>query len=192
MPEVAVDDRPRCAWCGTDPLYVAYHDDEWGVPMRDDQRLFEMLVLEGAQAGLSWITILRKRPHYRAAFARFDPQRVARFGARDLRRLLGNSGLVRNRLKLESAVKNARAFVALQEQHGSFAHWLWAFVDGKPVVNRRRSKRGVPASTPLSDTISKALKKAGFNFVGSTIIYAFLQAVGVVDDHVQGCWKRSR
>jgi DNA-3-methyladenine glycosylase I len=192
MREVAVDDRLRCAWCGTDPLYVAYHDEEWGVPVHDDRRLFEMLVLEGAQAGLSWITILRKRPHYRAAFARFDPQRVARFGARDLRRLLGNPGLVRNRLKLESAVRNARAFVALQQQHGSFADWLWAFVAGKPVVNRRRSPKHVPASTPLSDAISKALKKAGFNFVGSTIVYAFLQAVGVVDDHVQVCWKRSR
>jgi DNA-3-methyladenine glycosylase I len=150
-----------------------------------------MLVLEGAQAGLSWITILRKRSNYRTAFARFDPERVARFGSRDVRRLLANPGLVRNRLKLESAVQNARAFLHLQAEHGSFADWLWAFVDGKPIVNRRRRMQDVPASTPLSDAISRTLKRAGFNFVGSTIIYAFLQAVGVVDDHLTSCWKRT-
>jgi DNA-3-methyladenine glycosylase I len=185
-----VPDRARCPWCGSDPLYVAYHDQEWGVPVHDDRRLFEMLVLEGAQAGLSWLTILRKRPHYRAAFADFDPERVARFGAREQRRLLANPGLVRNRLKLESAVRNARAFLALQDQHGCFADWLWSFVDGEPVVGRRRTMADVPARTPLSDTISKELRQAGCNFVGSTIVYAFLQATGVVDDHLLTCWKR--
>jgi DNA-3-methyladenine glycosylase I len=184
--------RPRCAWCGDDPLYVAYHDDEWGVPSRDDRHLFEMLLLEGAQAGLSWITILRKRDAYRRAFAGFDPRRVARFTPARIAKLLQDPGIVRNRLKVESAVGNARAFLAMQQEHGAFAGWLWSFVDGEPVRNHPRTPRDVPARTPLSDAISKALKKRGFRFVGSTIVYAYLQAVGVVDDHAASCWKNAR
>jgi DNA-3-methyladenine glycosylase I len=186
----ADDGRPRCAWAGDEPLYVAYPDSEWGVPARDDRLLFELLLLEGAQAGLSWITILRKREHYRRAFAGFEPRRVARFDARKRARLLQDPGIVRNRLKVESAVGNARAFLAIQERHGSFAAWLWAFVDGRPLVNRWRRPADVPARTPLSDRISRELRALGFRFVGSTIVYAYLQAVGVVDDHLLGCWKR--
>lgn len=182
--------RVRCPWCGDDPLYQRYHDDEWGVPSHDDRHLFEMLLLEGAQAGLSWITILRKRENYRAAFAGFDAVKMARFDARRVARLLQDPGIVRNRLKVGAAVTNARAWLLHREAHGSFADWLWAFVDGKPVVNRWRSMAEVPAQTPLSDRISKELKRAGFKFIGSTIVYAYLQAVGVVDDHLLGCWKR--
>ena len=181
----------RCQWATSDPLYIAYHDQEWGLPLHDDRRLFEMLVLEGAQAGLSWITILKKRANYRRAFADFDVRKVARFDARKIERLLADPGIVRNRLKVESTVTNAKAFLALQAQHGSFATWLWAFVGGKPLVNRPRTMADVPPRTELSDAISKALKKAGFRFVGSTIVYAFLQATGVVDDHVAGCWRRT-
>jgi DNA-3-methyladenine glycosylase I len=182
--------KRRCHWAGTtDPLYLAYHDREWGRPVRDDRVLFEFLVLEGAQAGLSWITILRKREHYRRALHRFDPARLARCGAVDVRRWLRDAGLVRNRLKLESVITNARAFRAVQREHGSFAAYLWGFVDGQPLVNRPRSMRGVPASTALSDRISKDLKRRGFRFVGSTIVYAYLQAVGVVDDHLASCFR---
>jgi len=184
--------RARCAWAGADPLYVAYHDDEWGRPVRDDQVLFEFLVLEGAQAGLSWITILRKRPAYRRAFARFDPRKVARFTAADVRRLMHDAGIVRNRLKIESAISNARAFLAVQREFGSFGDYLWGFVDGKPVVNRPRTLKDVPASTELSDRISKDLKQRGFRFVGSTIVYAYLQAVGLVDDHVRACFRSKK
>jgi DNA-3-methyladenine glycosylase I len=180
-------ERMRCPWCGTDPLYVAYHDAEWGVPVRDDARLFEMLLLEGAQAGLSWITILRKRDNYRRAFAQFDAEKIARFDAKKRARLMLDEGIVRNRLKIESATGNARAFLRMQEQ-GSFSDWLWAFVDGEPVVNRPRTMAQVPARTDLSDAISKELKKRGFRFVGSTIVYAFLQATGIVDDHLAGCF----
>ena len=188
----ADDGRARCAWAGTDPLYVAYHDSEWGVPARDDRQLFELLLLEGAQAGLSWITILRKREHYRRAFAGFDPARVARFDARQQARLLADPGIVRNRLKVESAVGNARAFLAMQERHGSFADWLWAFVGGRPLVNRWRRPADVPARTLLSDAISRELRAAGFRFVGSTIVYAYLQAMGVVNDHLLGCHRYPR
>jgi len=184
--------RPRCPWCGVDPLYVAYHDGEWGVPSRDDRHLFEMLTLEGAQAGLSWITILRKRDNYRRAFAGFDPKKVARFDARKVRALLADPGIVRNRLKIASTIANARAFLAVQKEHGSFAAWLWAFVDGRPLRNAPRTMAEVPPRTELSDAISKALKKRGFRFVGSTIVQALLQAVGVVDDHLVGCWKKRR
>ena len=179
----------RCPWCGTDPLYVAYHDQEWGVPVHDDRKLFEMLILEGAQAGLSWITILKKREGYRAAFHGFDPMRVATMDDTDVDRLLQDPAIVRNRLKILSAIRNARVFLELQHRHGSFAAWLWAQVDGRPVVNRWTSLAECPASTPLSDAISKELKKAGMNFVGSTVIYAFLQAVGVVNDHLVGCYR---
>ena len=184
-------ERARCPWCGTDPLYVAYHDDEWGRPVRDDARLFEMLILEGAQAGLSWITILKKRDNYRRAFAQFDAEKVARFDARKRARLMLDEGIVRNRLKIESTVDNARAFLRMREQ-GSFSDWLWAFVDDEPIVNVPKSMAQVPARTELSDTISKELKRRGFRFVGSTIVYAFLQATGVVDDHLADCFCAGR
>jgi DNA-3-methyladenine glycosylase I len=182
----------RCGWCGADPLYVAYHDEEWGVPVRDDQRLFEFLILEGAQAGLSWITILRKREAYRKAFAEFDPNEVARFGARQVRKLLGDPGIVRNKLKIESAIGNARAFLRVQEEFGSFASYQWDFVGGKPIVNRRASLKQVPPRTELSDALSKDLKKRGFRFIGSTIVYAHLQAVGVINDHLVGCFRHAQ
>jgi DNA-3-methyladenine glycosylase I len=181
--------RTRCGWCGTDPLYVAYHDTEWGVPVHDDRTLFEFLVLEGAQAGLAWITILRKRAAYRRAFAGFDPARVARYDAPRVARLLEDPGIVRNRLKVESAVKNARAFLAVQEAFGSFAAYQWRFVDGRPIVNRRRTLGDVPARTPVSDAFSKDLRSRGFSFVGSTIVYAHMQAVGMVNDHLVGCFR---
>jgi DNA-3-methyladenine glycosylase I len=181
----------RCPWCGTDPLYVRYHDDEWGVPSHDDRHLFEMLILEGAQAGLSWSTILKKREGYRAAFAGFDPRRVARFGSRDFARLMRDETIVRNRLKIEAAARNARAFLAVQEAFGSFDAYLWCFVDGRPLQNRWRAMREVPASTPHSDALSKDLKRRGFTFVGSTICYAFMQAVGMVNDHVLDCFRHA-
>ncbi len=181
-------DRPRCRWVAqADPDYVRYHDREWGRPVHEERLLFEMLTLEGAQAGLSWLTILRKRTGYRRAFANFNPARVARFDARRRALLRRDSGIVRNRLKIESTVSNARSFLAVQREFGSFDAYLWAFVGGKPVVNRP-GPRGVPARTPLSDQISRDLLKRGFRFVGSTIIYAYLQAVGVVNDHARGCY----
>jgi DNA-3-methyladenine glycosylase I len=181
--------KPRCAWCGTDPLYVRYHDQEWGVPVHDERRHFEFLILEGAQAGLSWITILRKRENYREAFAAFDPARVARFGKREAARLLKNPGIVRNRLKIESAIKNARAFLDVQDEFDGFDKYVWRFVGGKPIQNHRTHMKQIPARTPESDTLSKDLKKRGFSFVGSTIIYAHMQAVGMVNDHVVGCFR---
>ena len=180
----------RCPWAGSDPLYVAYHDGEWGVPSRDDRHLFEMLILEGAQAGLSWITVLRKRESYRRAFAGFDPEKVSRFSARDAERLLADPGIVRNRLKVASAVGNAKAFLALQREAGSFAEWLWGFVDGRPVQNAFREMREVPAKTALAERISKELLRRGFRFVGPTIVYAYMQAVGLVNDHLVGCPRR--
>jgi DNA-3-methyladenine glycosylase I len=185
----AVAPRRRCGWCGAEPFYVDYHDREWGVPLHDDRALFEFLVLEGAQAGLSWSTILKKRAGYRAAFAGFDPARVARFGARDVRRLLADPGIVRNRLKVQSAVSNARAFLAVQEEFGSFDAYQWRFVDGRPVQNRRRTLREIPARTRQSDAFSKDLRARGFGFVGSTIVYAHMQAVGMVNDHVVRCFR---
>jgi DNA-3-methyladenine glycosylase I len=182
-----VSETTRCPWAGTDPLYVAYHDEEWGVPSRDDHHLFEMLILEGAQAGLSWITVLRKREGYRKAFAAFDPAKVARFGPADVERLLADPGIVRNRLKVESAIGNAKAFLALRKEAGSFSDWLWAFVDGRPVANAFREMREVPAKTLLAERISKELLARGFRFVGPTIVYAYLQAVGLVNDHLVTC-----
>ncbi len=179
----------RCGWAGTDPLYCDYHDTEWGVPVKDDRTLFEFLILEGAQAGLSWITVLRKREAYREAFAGFDPERVARFDKRKLESLLKNPGIVRNRLKVESAVKNARAFLEVQAEFGSFAKYQWAFVDGKPLINARSTLKEVPARTEISDAFSKDLKRRGFSFVGSTIVYAHMQAVGMVNDHVADCFR---
>jgi len=178
----------RCRWAsGADSDYVRYHDREWGRPQHQDRRLFELLILEGAQAGLSWATILRKRAGYRRAFARFDPRRVARFDARRRAALLRDPGIVRNRLKIEATVTNARAFLAVQREFGSFDRYLWSFVDGRPLLNRPRPG-AVPARTPLSDRISKDLRARGFRFVGSTIVYAYLQAVGVVNDHARGCF----
>ncbi len=184
--------RVRCAWAGSDPLYIRYHDEEWGVPSHDDRHLFEMLILEGAQAGLSWITILRKRDAYRRAFSQFDPGRVSKYDAAKRRSLLADSGIVRNRLKIESAVKNARAFLEVQREFGSFSAYIWGFVGGAPKVNRPSSMREVPARTEESDAMSRDLKRRGFNFVGSTICYAFMQACGLVDDHAATCFKAKR
>jgi DNA-3-methyladenine glycosylase I len=183
--------KVRCGWCGTDPLYVGYHDEEWGVPVRDDRRLFEFLVLEGAQAGLSWITILRKREAYRRAFDDFDVEKVARYGEKKVARLLADAGIVRNRLKVSSAVTNARAFLKVQEEFGSFSEYQWAFVDGKPLVNRHRSLKEIPPRSAISDAFSKDLTKRGFKFVGSTIMYAHMQAVGMVNDHVLDCFRHA-
>jgi DNA-3-methyladenine glycosylase I len=179
----------RCAWCGDDPLYQAYHDTEWGVPLHDDRALFELLTLEGAQAGLSWITVLRKRETYREAFANFDPATVARFTEADQAALMLNPGIVRNRLKISSTIDNARAFLAIQAEFGSFDAWLWRFVEGRPIQNSLRSLADAQASTALSDELSKALKKRGFRFVGSTICYAFMQAAGLVNDHTTDCFR---
>ena len=181
--------KRRCHWArGVDADYLRYHDEEWGRPVHDDRHLFEMLTLEGAQAGLSWSTILRKRDGYRRAFARFDPKKVARFDARKRKALMADAGIVRNRLKIESTVSNAQAFLDVQREFGSFDRYLWEFVEGRPVVNRPRGMGDVPARTELSDRISKDLKRRGFRFVGSTIIYALLQAVGVVNDHSRECF----
>src|SRR5215831_9372622 len=187
MPSMA--ELRRCAWAGLDARMIAYHDDEWGVPVHDDRRLFEFLTLEGAQAGLSWQTILNKRDAYREAFAGFDPARVARFDKRRMARLMGNPGIVRNRLKIESTVSNARAFLAVQREHGSFDRFVWGFVGGKPRRNGWRSARAIPARTRESDALSLALRELGFRFVGSTICYAFMQATGLVDDHVRDCFR---
>jgi DNA-3-methyladenine glycosylase I len=177
----------RCPWCLASPEYVAYHDREWGRPVHDDRVLFEFLVLEGAQAGLSWSTILAKRANYRRAFADFDPAKVARFTPARVEKLLLDPGIVRNRLKVDATVRNAKAFLAVQCEFGSFDAYAWRFVGGSPIVNRPRSMKDVPAATPESDAFSKDLKKRGFTFVGSTIVYAFMQAVGMVDDHLVGC-----
>jgi DNA-3-methyladenine glycosylase I len=178
----------RCEWAAT-PLSIEYHDQEWGVPLHDDQRLFEFLILEGAQAGLSWETILKKRDNYRLAFDNFDPRLVAAYGDEKVAVLLADPGIIRNRLKIASAIRNAKAYLQVQAEFGSFDAYLWRFVDGKPVVNAWQSMRELPASTPLSDALSKDLKRRGFNFVGSTICYAFMQAVGLVNDHVVGCYR---
>jgi len=179
----------RCPWSDGSAEYLAYHDEEWGVPVHDDQRLFEFLVLEGAQAGLSWSTILVKRANYRRAFAGFDPARVARFTPARIAKLLSDPGIVRNRLKVESAVRNAQAFLHVQEEFGGFAAYAWRFVEGRPLQNAWRSSKQVPASTPQSDALSKDLKRRGFNFVGTTICYAFMQAVGMVNDHLVECYR---
>jgi DNA-3-methyladenine glycosylase I len=182
----------RCGWCGTDPLYVAYHDVEWGVPVHDDRTLFEFLILEGAQAGLSWITILRKREAYRAAFDGFDPSKVARYDGRRVRALLGNAGIVRNRQKIEAAVANARAFLDVQEAVGSFDAYVWQFVNGAPRHNAWASLREVPAVTPEAEAMSRDLKARGFRFVGPTICYAHMQATGMVNDHLVSCFRHGQ
>lgn len=179
----------RCAWAGTDPVMVAYHDDEWGVPQHDDRRLFEKICLEGAQAGLSWSTILAKRDGYRRAFADFDPRRVARFTPARVERLMSDSGIVRNRAKIESTITNARAVLEVQRSEGSLDAYLWAFVDGHPLQNRRRSMSEIPATTTLSVAVSKDLKRRGFRFVGPTTVYALMQSVGMVNDHTVSCFR---
>jgi DNA-3-methyladenine glycosylase I len=183
--------KNRCEWCAGDPLYVKYHDLEWGTPLHDDHRLFEFLVLDGAQAGLSWLTILRKRDNYRKAFHKFDPRKVVRYSAVDVRRLLADPGIVRNRLKIESAIRNARGVLDIADEFGSFDSFIWRYVDGRPIQNAWRSLAEIPAGTPLSDAMSKDLKKRGFSFVGSTICYAFMQAAGMVNDHVVSCFRHA-
>src|SRR5918996_684410 len=180
----------RCPWCEINELEIAYHDKEWGVPVHDDRRLFEFLVLEGAQAGLSWSTILNKRANYRRAFANFDPKKVARFTPAKVRQLMHDAGIVRNRLKIESTVSNARAFLEVQAEFGSFDRYVWQFVDGAPRRNAWRSLKQIPARTNQSDALSKDLQRRGFRFVGSTICYAFMQATGMVNDHLVGCYRR--
>ena len=182
--------RTRCEWVTDDPLYIAYHDEEWGVPVRDDRQLFEMLILEGAQAGLSWYTILKKREAYRRAFDGFDPERIARYDARKVASLLDDAGIVRNRLKVQAAIGNARAWIELRDSGAGFSEWLWELAGGTPVVNAWKRIEDVPASTPVSEAMSKALKRRGFRFVGPTICYAFMQAVGMVNDHVTTCFRR--
>lgn len=177
----------RCPWCGDDALYCTYHDTEWGVPTTDERVLFEFLALESAQAGLSWITILRKRENYRRAYKQFDVQKVARFNQASIERLLRDPGIVRNRAKIESSIHNARRFIDIQHSHGSFARYLWDFVDGRPIQNTHRDMGDIPATTPLSDRIAKDFKQRGFRFLGSTTVYAFMQAAGLVNDHLTRC-----
>lgn len=184
---MAPSEVQRCPWCGNDPLYVAYHDQEWGQPCHDEHKLFEHLLLEGAQAGLSWITILRKRENYRMAFHGFDAEHMARYDEADVTRLLANPGIVRNRLKVAAFIQNARSYLALKKDVGGLEPYLWQFVAGKPIVNQPKTLAEVPAQSTLSDAISKDLRRRGFKFVGSTIIYAYLQAVGVVNDHLRDC-----
>jgi len=180
----------RCFWAEGDPLLAAYHDEEWGVPIHDDRRWYEKLTLDGAQAGLSWLTILRKREGYRDAFRDFDPAAVARFGERDVTRLMKHAGIVRNRLKIKSAIGNARAFLALAAEHGSFDAWIWNFIGGRTIAGKARGRGDMPARTPLSDKLSAELRRRGFSFVGSTIVYAFMQAAGLVNDHTRDCFRR--
>ncbi len=187
-PHLHADRKPRCPWPGTDPLYLAYHDEEWGIPEWDDRALFEKLILDGFQAGLSWITILRKREAFRMAFDRFDPEKIARYDQAKIDALMQDKGIVRNRAKIESAVLSARAWLTIQEKQG-FANYLWSFLDGRMVVNHYRNVAEVPAQTPLSATIAKDLKARGFNFCGPTIVYAFCQATGMVNDHLVTCWR---
>ncbi len=181
--------KKRCAWLNEDPLYIEYHDKEWGVPVVDDQRLFEFLILEGAQAGLSWLTVLKKRENYRKLFAEFDPQKVARFTEKKIEKLLQDPGIIRNRLKVNAAVANAKCFLQVQKEFGSFAKYNWFFVEGQPIQNKWKSLKQVPATTAISDAWSKDMKKRGFKFVGSTILYAHMQAAGMVNDHTTDCFR---
>ena len=181
--------KKRCEWVGSDPLYTEYHDNEWGVPVHDDRKIFEMLVLEGAQAGLNWLTVLRKRENYRKAFDNFEPAKIARYDKRKIASLLKNPGIIRNRLKVGSAVTNARAVLEIQKEFGSFDAYIWQFVNGKPIRNHWKKLKDIPATSPESDAMSKALKKRGFKFVGSTICYAFMQSAGLVNDHLTHCFR---
>jgi len=182
-------DKIRCPWCLTDPEYLRYHDREWGVPLKNSRKLFEFLILDGAQAGLSWLTILKRRDGYREAFDGFDPEKMAGYGERDINRLLKDSRIIRNRLKIRSAIGNARAYIKMEEAGEPFGKWLWNWVDGKPIVNHWKTLAEIPASTELSEKISRELKKRGFTFVGPTIIYAFIQAAGLVNDHLVDCFR---
>lgn len=182
--------KTRCSWSGADPLYIKYHDEEWGVPVYDDQVFFEFLILETFQAGLSWITILRKRENFREAFDAFDYNKIAQYDLEKTNNLMQNEGIIRNRLKIQAAISNAQAFLALREAHGSFSAFVWNFIGNKPIVNYPKTQLDVPATTELSDRLSKELKKRGFKFVGSTIVYAFIQATGLVDDHLVGCFRK--
>ena len=179
----------RCEWCGTDPLYVKYHDEEWGIPVHDDTKHFEMIILDGAQAGLSWLTVLRKRENYRKAFDRFNPKKVAKYDEKKVEELLNNPGIIRNKLKVRSAVTNAQAFLKVQKEFGSFDKYIWQFVNGKPRINKWKSIKELPATSKESDAMSKDLKKRGFKFVGSTICYAYMQAAGMVNDHIVSCFR---
>lgn len=186
------DTMKRCDWVNDDPLYIEYHDKEWGVPEYNEKKLFELLILEGAQAGLSWYTVLKKRAHYRKVFDQFDPYKIANYTEDKVQALLQDPGIIRNKLKVRSAITNAQAFLAIKKEYGSFSEYIWSFVDGKPIINQRDSIAQVPATTAISDHMSKALKKRGFKFVGSTICYAFMQASGMVNDHILSCICRSR
>ena len=179
----------RCEWCGTDPLYVKYHDEEWGIPVHDDTKHFEMIILDGAQAGLSWLTVLRKRENYRKAFDRFNPKKVAKYDEEKVEALLNNPGIIRNKLKVRSAVTNAQAFLKVQKEFGSFDKYIWQFVNGKPIINKWKSIKELPATSKESDAMSEDLKKRGFKFVGSTICYAYMQAAGMVNDHMVSCFR---
>ena len=182
----------RCLWAGSDPRYIQYHDREWGVPLYDDRLLFEFLILEGMQAGLSWITILRKRDHFRQVFDQFDAVKIALYNENKKQQLLNDPGIIRNRLKIEAAIQNARAFLEIKQNKGSFSDYIWQFVDNQPIINHWRLIKEIPATTPASDAMSRDLKKRGFKFVGSTICYAFMQAVGMVNDHVTNCFRYSQ
>ena len=184
--------KTRCGWTSSDPLYIAYHDEEWGVPVHDDGKLFEMLILEGAQAGLSWITILRKRENYRKAFNNFDVKKIVKYDSEKVKTLLQNEGIVRNRLKIAATIQNAKCFLEVQKEFGSFDKYIWQFIGGKPIKNQWKTLKEIPAKTAESDAMSKDLKKRGFKFVGSTICYAFMQAVGMVDDHTVDCFRHKK
>lgn len=181
--------KKRCSWCGDDPLYVAYHDEEWGVPVRDDDQLFEFLILETFQAGLSWITVLRKRENFRKAFDQFDYQKIAKYSQKKIDALLQDAGIIRNKLKIHATISNAVAFMEVQKEFGSFSKYIWGFVDGEPIKNKCKELSEIPANTPLSDTLSKDLKRRGFKFVGTTVVYAHMQATGMVNDHVTDCFR---
>mgnify|MGYP003109804250 FL=1 len=182
-------EKQRCWWCGDDPLYVAYHDTEWGVPVKDDEKLFEFLILETFQAGLSWITVLRKRENFRKAFDDFNYKKIARYSEAKIQELLQDAGIIRNKLKVRATITNAQAFMKVQEEFGSFSDYIWGFVDGKPIQNSLQNKSEVQANTPLSDALSKDLKKRGFKFVGTTVVYAHMQATGMVNDHLTDCFR---
>ena len=184
------NNKTRCPWCGNDELYVAYHDKQWGVPLHDDKELFEMLILEGAQAGLSWITVLRKRENYRKAFDHFDVKKIAKYDAKKVEQLMQNEGIIRNRLKIQSTIGNAKAYLEVQKEFGSFDAYIWQFTNGKTIVNRPKEMKNLVSKTKESDTMSKDLLKRGFKFVGSTICYAYMQAIGMVDVHLVDCWKK--
>jgi len=187
-----MENKTRCAWCEKDDLYRKYHDEEWGIPVYDDATLFEFLILETFQAGLSWYTVLAKREHFRLAFDNFDYKKIVNYSETKIEELLLNPGIIRNKLKVRATISNAQAFMKIQEEFGSFSKYIWGFVDGKPIDNKLQSLKDIPATTPLSDAISKDLKKRGFKFVGSTVVYAHMQATGMVNDHVESCWTRQQ